>query len=66
MTQYSFLDENWEVQPRYALSDEHMETCPVHGEFCPNAYYSQLEVSGMIAAGQIECPLCLAEIAGVS
>jgi hypothetical protein len=63
---FAFTDSNWHEQPLYVLDDGHMEHCDQHGDFCPNAYYDQLEVSRMIADGFIDCPLCLAEIVGIN
>lgn len=41
--------------------------CPTHGGYDPNAYYNRKEMLEMLDDnGRINCPLCLAEIVGVT
>lgn len=42
-------------------------TCEVHGWFDAAAYYTENEIEKMLVEqGYIDCPMCLAEIVGIS
>ena len=60
------LDENWMSPPVVSIfTDADMIECSIHGWWCPNAYYNPEKLREMLfEQGSIECPMCLADIAG--
>jgi hypothetical protein len=60
------LDPFWrtpKVESPY--TDEEMLSCPIHGDFAPNAFYTGREIEEDIAqTGRLTCPYCLMEIVG--
>ncbi len=51
--------------PLFEIPDDLLLTCPEHGEFCPNAYWTDTEIENMLVEnGRIDCPLCMDEISG--
>lgn len=40
--------------------------CHIHGEYDPMAWYEEDEIEEMLKeSGQIDCPMCMAEIVGI-
>jgi len=63
----TFTDENWVKQPLFIVQipDTEMATCGIHGEWCPNAFYSPAELAEMLMeTGRYDCPYCMLEMCG--
>lgn len=60
------LDEFWrEPPPPSHYQDSDMLHCELHGDWCPNAYYTEGEIDEMLREqGRVDCPYCLMEIVG--
>ena len=58
----TFTNEDWIEVPLFVLDDDVMYHCVYHGNYCPNAYYEQEEVSEMLLDNNMECPYCLRDI----
>ena len=59
-----FIDQHWREMPLFSWPVGEMRSCSDHGEYDPHAYFSDNEISEMIATDDWHCPLCLEEICG--